>query len=142
MEFLLSSDERQLDRKSSIYQFNGFLAVRRGDEWVPISYDVLDAIHCDRIDSHKAVLTREPYIGFAFPVKECRYLTDAYVLGEEKGVELLPLPEQFGTGFYESAYNRAYFVNGENGSLGVQNDVTLRVGQDYVLANDSLDPVD
>lgn len=142
MEFILPDEERVLERKSSIYQFRGFLAVRRGDEWVPIAYDVLDGIHCDHVDSHKAVLTREPYIGYAFPVKECRYLSDTYVLGAEKGVELLPLPEQFGVGFYESAYDRFYAVNGEDSSLGVSNDTTLRVGLDYVLANDSLEPAD
>lgn len=142
MELLLPDEKHELERKSSISQFEGFLAVRKGSEWCPIAYDVLDAVRCNKVESHKAIITRKPYIGYAFPVQECRYLSDSYVLGEDKGIELVPLPEQFGVGFYESAYDRKFFVNGENGSLGVHNDITLRVGQDYVLANDSLDPDD
>lgn len=142
MELLESADEQTLQRKSSIYQFGGFLAVRRGDEWVPIQYDVLDAVRCNKVEAHKAVLTNKPYIGYVFPVKECRYISDAYVLGEEKGVELLPLPEFCGAGFYENAYDRAYFVNAGNGALGMRNDTTLRVGLDYVVADDELEPVD
>lgn len=142
MELLESADERTIERKSSIYQFEGFLAVRKGDEWVPIQYDVLDAIRCNRVEAHKAVLTNKPYIGYVYPTKKCRYVSDSYVAGDEKGTELLPLPEFYGTGFYENAYNREFLVNGANGALGVHNDITLTVGLDYVKAKDSLEPID
>lgn len=139
MELLESADERTLERKSSIYQFEGFLAVRKGDEWAPIQYDVLDAVRCNRVEGHKAVLANKPYIGYVYPVAERRYVSEAYVAGEEKGTELLPLPEFYGTGFYENAYDRKNLVNGATGALGVVNDTTLRVGLDYVVAKDSLE---
>lgn len=142
MELLESADEYTVERKSSIYQFEGFLAVRKGDEWTPIQYDVIDAIHCNRVEAHKAVLTNKPYIGYVYPTEKRRYVSDSYVAGDEKGTELLPLPEFYGAGFYENAYDREFLVNGANGALGIHNDATLTVGLDYVIAKDSLEAED
>ena len=141
MEVLEPTEEKRVERLSSIYQFRHMLAVRKGDEWVPIQFDVLDGIVCDKVLSHPAILTDKPYIGYAFPVGECRYISDMYVQSDQKGTELKALPEFFGSGFYESAYDRDIMVNSDNGALGVHNDTTLRVGLDYVLAKNSLDPV-
>lgn len=141
MEILLPYEPKRLEKKTSLWQNAGMLAVRKGDEWVPISFDVLDGMVCDHMASHKAVLTRKPYIGYQFPVKECRYVSELYVTGDQKGTELVALPEWFGTGFYEQAFDRDVFVNSASGALGVVNDTTLRVGLDYVTAIESLDPV-
>lgn len=140
---ILEPDERKLvDRHSSISQYKGFLAVRRGDQWVPIAYDILDGIACDKVHSHKGVLTREPHVGYHFPVKHCTYLSETYVASDQKGIELKALPEEYGAGFYESAYNREVIVNSDNGALGMANRTTLDVGLDYVLAESSLEPAD
>lgn len=134
-------EEIRVERKSSIYQHRHMLAVRRGDEWVPIQYDVLDGVGCDCIQTHPAVLTDKPYIGYNFPVGECRYVSQLFVTGEQKGTELKVLPDFYGAGFYESAYDREVFVNACNGALGEKNDTTLRIGLDYCLAKKTLDPV-
>lgn len=140
MEILEPTEKRELERKSSIYQNRGMLSVRRGDEWVPIAYDVLDGVQCDRLESHKAVLAVNDYIGYQFPVKECRYLSDVYISSDQTGTELVPLPDFYGAGFYEKKFDRNVLVNSANGALGEHNDTTLRVGLDYVLAKETLDP--
>lgn len=139
MEILEPTEEHRLERKSSIYQNSGMLAVRKGDEWVPIAFDSLDGIVCNKVYSHKAVLTLNPYIGYQFPVKECRYISDLYVQSNQTGTDLLSLPEFYGAGFFEKKYEREIVVNSATGALGEHEDVTLRVGLDYVLAKDTLE---
>lgn len=134
-------DRVRVERKSSIYQFRHMLAVRKGDEWVPISFDVLDGFLCGKTLTHKAVLTDKPYIGYAYPVEECTYISDIYLRSQQKGTEKVKLPDWFGAGFYDKAYDRNILVNSANGALGVQNETTLRVGLDYCLAKKTLAPV-
>lgn len=141
MKILEPVEEIRIERKSSIYQHRHMLAVRRGDEWVPISFDILDGTLCEHMKSHKGVLTDKPYIGYSFPVGECRYVSQLYLTGHQEGTELKKLPDWYGTGFYPSYYNREVLVNGANGALGERNDTTLRVGLDYCLAKKTLDAV-
>lgn len=141
MGFVTPDESRRTEQKSSVYQFHDFLAVRRGDEWVPIAFDSLDGITCDTVHSHKAVLTRKPYIGYVFPVGERNVSEATYLLSDQKGVEVKKLPSFYGGGFYESSYDRKVFVNGANGALGTEDNASLRVGLDYVLAKHSMKPV-
>lgn len=141
MKTLSPVEEVKVERRSSIYQHRHMLAVRRGDEWVPIAFDVLEKVDCDGVHSHQAVLTDKPYIGYSFPVGEQRYISQLYLTGHQKGTELKMLPSFYGPGFYESAYDREVFVNAANGALGVKNDTTLRIGLDYCLAKKTLDPI-
>lgn len=143
MEILEPNEENRLTRQSSTRQHEGMLAVRRGNQWVPISYDVLDGIMCgDKVITHKAVLTRKPYVGYSFPVKHCTYTSQTYVKSDQKGTELKVLDDFYGTGFYESSYERKVLVNSDAGALGEKNTITTDVGLDYVLAKSSLDPAD
>ena len=141
MKTIPAVEKRRLGRYSSIYQNRGMLSIRRGDEWVPICYDVLEKQVCDQILHHKGFLVDEDYIGYQFPVKECTYLSQQYIVSDQKGTELKVLPDWYGAGFYEEAYNRDIVVNSDNGALGTTQATTLRVGLDYVLAKDTLDPV-
>lgn len=142
MEILEPSEPIRVKRKSSIYQHRDMLAVRRGDEWVPIAFDVFDGMTCKKVYTHKAVLSLKPYIGYNFPVQECRYVSQTYVASDQKGVELLKLPNWYGAGFYQNKYDRKILVNSDTGSLGVKTDTTLRVGEDYCLAVDTIDSAD
>lgn len=141
METIGAVEDRPLERKSSIYQNRHMLAVRKGDEWVPISYDTLEGIDCDTIITKRAVLTDKPYIGYQFPVATCRRLSQTYIASDQKGSELKALPSYFGAGFYERYYDRDIIVNSATGALGQTNATTLRVGLDYVLAKETIDPV-
>lgn len=141
MQYVQPSEPRRTEKRSSIYQFRDFLAVRRGDEWVPIVFDSLDGIVCKTVHSHKAALARKPFIGYAFPVGECETVESRYLLSDQKGTELKALPEWYGGGFYESNYDRKIFVNGDNGALGTEDKTTLRVGLDYVLAKRNMKPI-
>lgn len=139
MEILEPAESNRLERKSSIYQNGGMLAVRKGDEWVPIAFDSLDGIFCKEVRSHKAVVTLDRYIGYQFPVKECRYLSDIYIASNQTGTEMVPLPEFYGAGFFKKKYDRTIVVNSASGALGEHEDMTLRIGLDYVLAKETLD---
>lgn len=142
MEILEPNEDNRLTRQSSTLQHEGMLAVRRGNQWAPIAYDAIDGIVCDKILAHKAVLTRKPYMGYSFPVEHCKYTSQSYIKSDQKGTELKVLDDFYGTGFYESAYDRKVLVNSDNGALGERNTITTDVGLDYVLAKSSLDPVD
>lgn len=140
---MLQPDEPQLvETRSSISQFEGLLSVRRGDEWVPIVFDAFDGIVCKGVRSHKVALSVKPYIGYVFPVGERREVEQAYLVSDQSGIELKPLPHFYGAGFYEQKYDREVLVNADNGALGVVNDTTLRVGLDYTLAKSHLEDED
>lgn len=139
MKILEPVEKPRVERLSSIYQHKHMLSVRHGSTWLPVAFDVLDGIICDEIRHHQAILTDKPYIGYTFPVQHCCYLSQTYVTGDQKGTELKVLPEWFGNGFYERAYNREVFVNSDNGALGVVNRTNLTVGLDYCLAKKTLD---
>lgn len=140
---MLQPDEPKfLETKSSISQFEGLLSVRRGDEWVPIVFDRLDGIVCNDVETHKVALSVKPYIGYIFPVAERREVEQTYLVSNQSGVEVKPLPEFYGAGFYERRYDRDILVNADNGALGVENDTRLRVGLDYTLASSELEDED
>lgn len=142
MELLYDSDYKPAKRLSSINQFKDFLAVQVQGEWVPICFDVIDGIVCGHIQTHKAILALEPFIGFHYQVDECHYSKTEYLLGDDFGVETKKLPAELGSGFYQSAFNRKIFVNGDNGSLSLQNDKTLRIGTDYIDVDDEIEADD
>ena len=139
MKILEPTEDNRVERLSSIYQHKHMLAVRHGSGWLPIAFDVLDGIVCDKIRHHQAIVTDKPYIGYTFPVKHCCYLSQNYILSDQKGTELKVLPEWYGAGFYESKYDRDIFVNSNSGALGVTNKTNLTIGLDYCLAKKTLD---
>lgn len=141
MEILEPDEKVRVERKASNLQFKHMLAVYKGNQWVPIAFDVLDGFLCDETLTHKAILTDNPYIGYAYPVGKCRYVSDIYLQGDHKATELRVLPSWFGSGFYEEDIDRKTLVNSANGALGVHNDTTLNVGLDYCLAKETLDAV-
>lgn len=128
----------QVERKTSNYQHKNFLSVMKRNSWVPISFDVLDYIDCDKIVSHKAIVTDREFIGYHFPVKECRYYIDQYVVSDDQDTVLEQLDEWFGAGFYEKFVDKDVIVNADNGSLGTRNEIDLKVGLDYVTAKKTL----
>lgn len=122
------------ERKSSINQFDDFLAVEKGGVSIPIVFDKLDGISCNTVYSHPIALTLTPYIGYAYPVIKRRYTSDIYVLAQKYGVETKVLPSWFGPGFYQKKVNHDILVNTDGGALGVHNDYDLYVGTDYVIS--------
>lgn len=142
MTITYPEEDQRLTRQSSIYQHAGMLSVRKGDEWVPIAFDVFDGYNCGETLSHQAVLTLRPYIGYHFPVAECPYVHDTYLASDQQGEETALLPSYFGSGFYQRKFDREVLVNSASGALGVRDQGKLRVGLDYVVAKHSMTPVD
>lgn len=140
--FLDEADEYDIKRYSSIDQYGAFLSVKKGGVNIPLRFDKLDWINCDGIKTHPVIISDGTDIGYNFPVREYTYFTDNYLVADRKEVVVKKLPHWFGTGWYEKALNEKIFTNADNGSLGNRDKVTLRVGLDYILADDTLDSAD
>lgn len=141
-EMIPDADTHNLERKSSISQHKGMLAVRKRNELCPLVYDVIDGIDCGKVYSHKAALSDGSHIGYTFPVGTCRYVSEIYLMGQENRKVKKRLPEWFGIGFYDEHVVRDVFVNTDKDSLGLEQERTLRIGKDYVLPIDMLEAAD
>lgn len=143
MKVLSPNEEKRIDVHSSIDQYEGFFAVYERGGLAPIEFDYIDYIHCigcdghDRYEvvTHPVIVEFDDPIGYNFPIGEYCYTTNEYTKFDRDGVELVPLDEYFGEGFYEKALTGEEIVNFDNNSaLGVQNNYRLKVGRDYYLA--------
>lgn len=142
ISYLPASNDQKVFRHSSTSQFRTTLSVLKRGEWLPIVADRIDYIDCDKIVRHKAGISDKPDIGYTYPVAECKYFSDIYLLGHnsEKTIEMMET--WFGTGFYESFNDKDVLVNSDINSLGESNVAKLRVGMPYCRAEDTLEPVE
>lgn len=144
-EMLYPTEDAQVHRHSSIDQFKGFLSVYKKGGWAPIVFDQLDGIVCDKIKTHPVVISFGGDLGYIFPEAHCTYSSDHFIYFDEEGVEQRLLPECFGGKgeFYNEFVKSNSFVNFDDGaSLGVHNTKTTRTGLSYVIADETLPPVD
>lgn len=137
---LKAQDTHNLERKSSISQHKDMLAVYKDGEWCPLVFDVIDSVKCGVISSHKAALTDKPVLGYTFPVGTCKYVSDLYMMAYEDTTKLEKLPSYYGSGFYQKRVRENVFINADNGALGIHDERCLRVGKDYVVARNRLEP--
>lgn len=134
-----------VNRHSSIDQFDGFLSVWKQGGWAPIVFDQIDGITCETIKTHPVVISFGENIGYVFPEAKCSYASDKFIYFDKEGVEQRVLPSIFGGNgeMYDTFIKSNAFVNFDDGSsLGIHNETPLRVGLDYVLADESLPPVE
>lgn len=139
-DFLPSANERRAKVKSSINQAKGkLLSVRTSaGEYVPIEFDFIDYIDCNKIHSHRVTIaeTSEPY--YEYPVAHCTFLSDIYVTFDEKGEEIKPLPCWAGDGWYREYVNTRTYVNFDDQAFGTRNAQHVDIGLSYVEALDTL----
>lgn len=140
MDFLPDASEHRTVTKSSISQArNSKLSVTNNlGQFFPIVFDKLDWIDCDKVKSHKIVVSTSDELDYEYPVGECTYYTDEYVYIDEHGRELRTLPHWFGEGFFEAYVDRNTFVNFDREAFGTRNKQTLDVGKHYVVAAEDL----
>lgn len=147
MEILFPSEEKRVRAHSSIDQYNKFIATYERGGWAPIEFDFIDYIKCidcqggDKyeVSTHPVIIEFDDKIGYNFPIGSCEYIDDEYPKFDRDGTELLPLPEYFGDGFYESALEGEEIINFDNETaLGIRNRYRLKVGKDYYLADEVL----
>ena len=144
----LEPDEKpEVFWKSSISQEKHTLSVLKRGEWVPLAFKSIDYITCDdknefcnglKIVSHCAIVTDKPDNGYRYGVKNCRYLSQTYLTHDHSGTVRKALPAWMGKGEYEAYVSNRAFVNGSCESLGIAQDVNLRVGTAYVEAKKTL----
>lgn len=142
VEYLNDADENNIHRHSSVNQYGGFLAVKKGGVNIPLRFDSLDWIDCEGIKTHPIIVSDGTDIGYNFPVGHYTYFTDDYLIMDRKEVTIQKLPKWYGEGWYEKALNEKVFTNFDDGSLGVRNRVDLRIGLDYATADEYLDSAD
>lgn len=139
MEILFHDDERKVKAYSSIDQYSKFIATYERGGWTPIEFDYLDYIDCDKVVSHPVIIEFDDRIGYHFPIGECGFTTDEYLLMDKEGTELRELSECMGGGFYESYDKSKVIINFDDDSaLGTHNTYRLKVGYDYFLADEFL----
>lgn len=142
VEYLNDADETNIHRHSSINQYGGFLSVQKGGVNIPLRFDKLDWINCDGIKTHSVIISDGNDIGYHFPVGHYTYFTDDYLIMDRNEVVVKKLPKWYGEGWYEKALNEKVFTNFDGASLGERNRVDLRIGLDYILADETLDSAD
>ena len=139
MEILRNSDDRRIERKSSIDQYRNFLSVFKQGGWIPISYDVLESITCDGTFSHKAIMTDDAnWNGYHYPIAVCQKIQGSYLKTDKRGVELRDLPCWQGKGKYEQYVDEQRITNADNQGVGTMNAPKYRMGLDYYLAKTTL----
>lgn len=144
MKILEAVDGGEITRYSSIDQYkDNFLCVIRGGRAVPISFDVIDYIRCEKGGkhvpvSHRAILSDGRDIGYHFPVGYRKFISDLYVRPDLKTKAIREAPDYYGIEFYEEYLNCSPIVTSDSGALGVRNVNTLRIGQSYILADETL----
>lgn len=142
MEYLNDADENNIHRHSSVDQYGAFLSVKKGGVNIPLRFDSLDWINCEGIKTHPIIVSDGTDLGFNFPVGHYTYFTDTYLVMDRKEVVAKRLPKWYGEGWFEKALDEKVFTNFDDGSLGMRNRVDLRIGLDYVAADEVLDDSD
>lgn len=140
---LYHEDDRKIHAHSSIDQFRNFLSVYERGGWTPIEFQEIDYIDCDKIVSHPIIVKFGFDIGYYFQDGECTLTSDEYPIFRERGIVLKELPECMGEGFYQAYEDKREIINfGSSSALGTHTVQRLRIGQDYLLAEDFLPPDD
>lgn len=139
LQILYPEEDRKIHAHSSIDQFSKFIATYERGGWTPIEFDYLDYVDCDKVASHPVIIEFDDRLGYYFPIDECEFETDDVLLMEQRGIVLRELPECMGDGFYQAWEESDVIINFDCGtSLGTHNKQHLRIGVDYLLAEEFL----
>lgn len=142
---ILKHDEGKptVSAKSSIDQYSGYIAVYERGGWMPIQFDYLDYIDCNKVATHPVIIEFNDQMGYHYQIDECEYTTDEYMKFDFQEVTSEPLDECLGDGFYEKYSEGETFINFDNNNaVGVRNNYKLKIGTDYIVANEFLPPAD
>lgn len=139
MEILVNSDNPKVHAHSSIDQYSKFIATYERGGWTPIEFDYIDYISCDHVVSHPIIIEFDDRIGYNFPEGEYEYNTDLYQKFDYAETELRELNECLGEGFYEAYDSGEEIINFDDSALGTRNNIRLRIGKDYYLADEFLE---
>lgn len=133
MEILYAvPDDHVIDRKSSISQHTDKLGEWKKGQFIPLSFDCLDYIDCDKVVSHRAVLSAGGDLGFNYPTGSCTILTDEHLLSDVKEEVVRSLPSWYGEGFYKDFVDKFTMTLSDSATLGLRDRRRLAVGLDYV----------
>lgn len=140
MDYLEVADEHNVDIKSSISQAKDTkFSVSNGvGGYLPIVSDKLDYIDCDKVKSHRIIMSLTDELDYQYPVDECIYWTDEYIYSDGTRTELRTLPHWAGEGFMKVFTDSHAFINSDEESLGVKSLQKVKIGLHYVEARETL----
>lgn len=136
LETIQSADRRTVEKKSSIYQFEPYLAVKRGGIPIPISFDVIDGgdAVCG-FKTRRCILCLDSTTDtYHYPVAHCRERSEQLVSFDHHEVVEVPLDPFQGEGTKEVAVNKRAYLTSGSGALGTVQEKEYRVGTDYLDA--------
>ena len=137
---LYADDPEKIRRLSSITQHRNKFSVYAQGGWLPVSYDVLESIVCNKIKSHRAIMTDDAHdIGYIFPTATCSKEQIAYLLSDKYGFEIDELPAWYGTGLFQKFIDEYALTEADNHPLGVKNKINYKIGLDYYLAKETIE---
>ena len=142
MADLTPADDTKVKYYSSLKQHGNKLHVIKGEELMPISFDILDKVDCHGVFYHTAIITDGDDIGYNYDIKECKYYMDDYMYHDFDKTETQIIQTWFGEGLYKKHKSELRLTNFDNGSLGVENIVTKRAGIKYAQADETLPSAD
>lgn len=134
--------DEPVERKSSVFQYRDLFSIMKNGEWCPIVFNVVDGVECGHIKYHKMALRIAPGLDYTFPVGNCRYTKNKYILTSKDKTELKKLPAYYGNGLYEAHVRQNVFVNIGDKALGFQEKKNLRIGLDYVISKTTIKAVE
>lgn len=140
MDFLPGASKKETKTLSSIAQAKEHtLSVYKAGRYVPIVFDKIDYIDCDKVVSHKVIISDSDELAYDYPVDHCVYLTDKYVTAEREEAELKALPCWAGEGWYREYVDNDVIVNFDNQAFGERSCEPVDIGLHYVEATDTLE---
>lgn len=141
MDYLEVADEHNVDIKSSISQAKDTkFSVSNGvGGYLPIVSDKLDYIDCDKVKSHRIIMSLIDELDYQYPVDECIYWTDEYIYSDGTRTELRTLPHWAGEGFFQKYVDTHAFIVSDKETLGTRNKQKVQIGLSYASARITLD---
>lgn len=139
---LMHGDKHFVKVHSSIDQFKNFLSDYRNGVYIPIEFDQIDYINCDKVASHPVIVDNGGSIGYYFSDGFQEHVFDEYPMFDHEELVTKDLPEWAGEGQYEAYEDNDVIANFDNASLGTRNYMPIQIGQDYYLADEILPAAD
>lgn len=138
-DYLPSANTRNLVAKSSIAQDKDHvLSVFKAGRYVPIAFDYIDYIDCDKVVSHQVIVTDSCEAPYRYPVGKCKYVSEIYLTSDKTEEDIKPLPCWFGEGWYREWVDKRAYTNFDDQALGVKNVEPVEIGLEYIEAKTTI----
>ena len=81
-------EERPFELRSPAMQYSDYFAVYENSKWVPIQFDYMDYIDCDKVVTHPVIIEFNDEVGHKCPIDECGEVVGTNLVEGEKKDEM------------------------------------------------------